>query len=848
MLQNPRLWRVGLGVLSTGAYLVALQLPLASETWPAPHGAATPVPALSHTFVQVAAASSGVPEDISAYRELVVDKYCVRCHNDRMKVANLSLAGIDLTNASGDAAVGRELEKVVLKLRAQAMPPNGSPRPDAATMEGFVTALEASLDRSAIERPNPGRKETFHRLNRAEYKNAVRDVLGLDIDVSGLVPSDASSYGFDNIAGVVKLSNALVERYSVAAEKIARVAVGSPAIQYSVAETLLTSETDQNQRLAGLPLGSRGGTLIRHWFPLDAEYEIAIDLLEGTYSNRTASRVGFNEPHTVEVSVDGDRVFEHTFPVRNQAVRQRGGGFTMDRDTETALTVKVPIKAGPHDIVVTFPKKSSALSTFARNWFAVPFYGSGAGEGSGGVPGTSYRPALGTVRIAGPFNPTGPGDTPSRRRIFTCTPSASLTEGACANQILTRVARAAYRRPITGSDLGPLLELFARGKREGGGSFERGIELAVQRILVSPQFLFRIEREPQLQATSRVYRIPDVDLASRLSFFLWSSVPDEALLTIAERGTLQRPEVLREQVRRMLADPKAEAFIQNFTGQWLMLRNLPGTSVDLGEFPDFEGSLRLAYKRETELFFTDVLRNPNASAMQLLDADFTYLNEQLARHYGVPGVAGEEFRRVPVIAGSRRPGGLLGQGSVLMGTSYANRTSPTIRGKFILSTFLGTPPPEPPPNIPALEENKIGVETKVLSVRERLAAHRKSPACSGCHNVMDPLGLALENFDAVGRWRDKEEGGAPIDSTVMLFDGTELKSPTDLRNALVLRRENVLRTITERLMTYALGRGVDYYDYPAIRRIVRDAKAQSLESLILGIVLSEPFQYRRAES
>jgi hypothetical protein len=713
-------------------------------------------------------------------------------------------------------------------------------------LASFATTLEHALDASAARHPNPGRLETFHRLNRAEYRNAIRDVLGVEVAVDDLVPQDETSYGFDNNAGVLRLSHTFVERYASAATKIARLALGSPAIPSGEVTTLMTSDLSQESHQEGLPLGTRGGTVVRHWVPLDAEYELTIKLLsnQGEYNEPA-----FDEPHTIELSIDGERRLVHTYKVQPKSAR-RGFGFGPPPPGEEGpgearvkyegLKTKLTLSAGPHDIIVAFPKKSQALSPYNRDWFAIPFF---SGVGSG-LSDTMHAPALGSITIAGPFNPTGPGDTPSRRQILTCVPTGPADEARCAQRILSSLARKAYRRTTTPAEVQLLMDFFERGRAAEQGGFERGLELAVQRLLVSPEFLFRIERDPNGTAPGTDYRLDDFALASRLSFFLWSSVPDEALLTAAQRGTLKDPKVLASQVRRMISDSKSQAFVSNFTGQWLYLRNVPRATIDTASFPDFESGLRRAYATETQMFFRDLLDAPTKSAMEFLRADYTFVNESLARHYGIPAVFGEYFRKVPMTGG--RPGGLLGHGSVLMATSYANRTAPTIRGKFILGTFLGTPPPDPPPNIPALRENQVGTEVGPQSVRERLAEHRRNPACAGCHNLMDPLGLALENFDAVGRWRAVGEDGAPIDASVVLFDGSTLNGPADLRNALAKREDNFLRTLTGRLMTYALGRGVLYYDEPTIRRIAREADSQSLQSIILGIVMSDPFQKRRA--
>jgi len=499
----------------------------------------------------------------------------------------------------------------------------------------------------------------------------------------------------------------------------------------------------------------------------------------------------------------------------------------------------VKVSAGVHDLGLAFVKKSSAFSLTQRDWFLRPV---------AGIGDTRYEPQLGSITIAGPFNPTGPGDTPSRRRVFLCRPANSADEARCGRQILSTFARRAYRRPVADADLEPLLTFFDRGRTAPGATFETGVELGLRRLLVSPSFLFRVEVEPAGVARNTAYRISDVELASRLSFFLWSSIPDDQLLEIAVRGQLKNPTVLNQQVRRMLADPRSEALVKNFAGQWLYLRNLPKAPKDGAVFPDFEGSLRQAFQRETELFFESILRDERASVLDLLRANYTFLNQPLAQYYGIPNVFGPNFRRVELGA-SVRPGGVLGQGSVLMATSYPTRTSPVIRGKWIMTNLLGVPPPDPPPNVPALPEAATGQAVALtLSVRERMEVHRASPNCASCHKLMDPLGLALENFDAVGKWRALNETGTPIDTSGVLFDGAAVNGPTALRDALLKHPESIVRTVTERLMTYALGRGVEYYDQPVIRKIAGDPAHATFTAIITGIVNSMPFQMRRSSS
>jgi hypothetical protein len=802
----------------------------------------------------------------------VIEQYCVTCHNQRQRTAGLALDGLDLARAAESAEVW---ERVVRKLRVGAMPPMGAPRPEDATLLRVVSSIEMQIDRAAAARPNPGRTETFHRLNRTEYGNAVRDLLALDVDVAALIPADESSFGFDNIAGVTKISPVFMERYAAAAQKVSRLAVGSLNTPPSETVFRFSSDINQDDHIEGLSLGTRGGRLVRHNFPLDAEYEITLELLrDGNDFVPT-----YNDPHSLEVTVDGARAQVFTFGEKRQpgtrgrggagrgagrggaraggAGRESGGGAEQGNRGNAAavdviedanrgsgnhkpFTFGLPVKAGPRDLGVAFIKKSSALTLTQRQWFQRPV---------AGIGDTRYQPQLGTIVIAGPFNATGPGETPSRSRIFSCRPASRPDEARCARQVVSTLARLAYRRPVTETDLQPLLGFFAEGRKQGG-DFEAGIELALRRILVSPNFLFRVEADPPRIAPNTNYRISDLELASRLSFFLWSSIPDEQLLDVAARGTLRDPAVLKQQVRRMLADARSEALVKNFAGQWLYLRNVRDAKTDGSTFPDFEGSLRTAFQRETELFFGSILRDENASVLELLRADYTFLNQRLAQYYGIPNVYGPNFRRVS-LAGNVRGGGLLSHGSILLATSYPTRTSPVIRGKWIMTTVLGVPPPDPPPNVPALPERTSGQAVAMTaSVRERLERHRSDPACASCHKLMDPLGLALENFDAVGRWRTSNETGTPLDTSSVLFDGTKVDGPIALRDALLKHPESIVRTITERLLTYALGRGVEYYDAPAIRQITRDAGSPnaSFTSIIVGIVNSLPFQMRRSAS
>jgi mono/diheme cytochrome c family protein len=741
----------------------------------------------------------------------VIDRYCVTCHNTRLNTANLALDTLDLAAVGEHAAVW---EKVVRKLRGGLMPPAGARRPDHATQDGLVTWLETQLDASAAARPNPGRTETFHRLNRAEYRNAVRDVLALDLDVAALLPGDSASYGFDNMAGALKLSESLMERYLSAARKISRAAVGSapPGI---AAETYNVSPAlRQDQQVEGLPFGTRGGTLITHQFPQDAEYVFNFNL-----ANTTAGA-------DLDVLLDGQHIKQ--FNVKR-------GGRAVDADGNEIiekLEIRVPVTAGPHEVGAAFVKAPTVLAEANRRPFLNPT-----------VSGTGMA-ALRSITITGPFASQGASNTPSRGRIFVCRPDASgRNEAACARTILSTVARRAYRRPVDDEDLKTLMAAYSQGRTDA--TFDAGIERGLQQILISPQFLFRVEIDPASARPGSSYRISDLDLASRLSFFLWSSVPDDELLDLAARGRLRQPGVIDQQVRRMLADPRSEALTANFAGQWLQLRNLAAVTPSEVLFPDFDDTLRQAFRRETELFFDSVIRE-DRRLLDLLDADYSFMNERLARHYGLPGIKGSHFRRVTLADQNRR--GLLGQGSILTITSHPVRTSPVFRGKWILDNLLGTPPPDPPANVPPLPEKTGAYASRMPSMRERMAQHRENAVCASCHAMIDPLGFGLERYDPVGRWRDVDENFTPIDASGMLPDGTRFNGVAELRAALARRPERFVSAFTEKLTTYALGRGLEPYDMPALRKIVRDAAAADYKtsSLVLGIVKSLPFQYRVA--
>ena len=796
----------------------------------------------------------------SAQQSVLLDEYCVTCHNeDRLEAGRVPVAfeSLDMANPGADAELW---ENVVRKMRAGVMPPAGRPRPEVAASEGFVSRVETGLDAVAAARPNPGRVEAFHRLNRAEYRNAVRDLLHLDIDVGELLPADDASYGFDNIAGVLRFSPTLMERYLVAAKKVSRLAVGTRPPFPNLDVFRLADDLPQNDRFEELPFGTRGGALIPYNFPTDGEYTIRVKLARQTGST-DGNIPNFYQPQQLEVSLDGERLGVFTLEASVPPGQRQRGSVRTDRtilDQEWAVRFRA--KAGPREVMATFINRTPALlETLIEPYLrALPSgphnWGSRNGvhlksvEISGPFPFSETPPVSRTSATA---SPDETDETPSHRRIFVCRPAEVSEEAGCASTILSALARRAYRRPVTDADVAGLLSFYEEGRTEGG--FESGIEMAVRRLLVSPEFLFRTESDPADIAPDTNYRISDLELASRLSFFVWSSIPDDELLDLANGGTLHQPAVLEQQVRRMLADPRSHAIVDNFVGQWLLLRNIPALAPDPYKDPDFDESLRQALRRETELFFESIMRE-NRSVVELLNADYTFLNQRLAKHYGIPFVQGDHFRRVTLPEGSVR-GGLLGQGSILSVTSQPNRTSPVARGKWILENILGVSPPDPPPNVPDLEENET-VAT-ALTMRERMETHRANPVCASCHRMMDPLGLALENFDQAGRWRIVEESFdsrsasfAPIDASGVLPDGTTFTGATALRSVLVSRSDRFVATMTEKLLTYALGRGLEFYDMPAVREITGQAARNDyhFSSLVLGVVNSMPFQMRRSES
>jgi mono/diheme cytochrome c family protein len=752
----------------------------------------------------------------------LLDKYCVGCHSAKAKVAGLFLDKMDVEHIGEGAEVW---EKVVRKIHGGTMPPLGMPRPDKATLDGFAASLETSLDRAAASRVEPGRAG-LHRLNRAEYDNAIRDLLALKIDVTSLLPADDESNGFDNIADVLRVSPSLLEQYLSASRTISSLAVGDRGLGPVAQVYQVPPNLAQAEHIEGLPLGTRGGILIHQNFPLDGQYEFSVYLLR----NIVGYMPGLEYAHQFEITVDGVRIFlSHVGGEEDNKMMDTNLGLA-GNTIDARLRTRVPLKAGPHAVGVAFIAKNHSesvepLQPFTRNLDL---------QDMNGIPLIDH------VQITGPFQATGPGETPSRNRIFVCRPAKDADELPCAKKIISTLARRAYRRPVNDADLELLLSFYQKGRNKG--SFDAGIETALRLILTDPKFLYRAEPDAPDAAPGSINRIGDLELASRLSFFLWSSIPDDELLNVAAQGKLKDPDTLQRQVKRMLADPKAEALVTNFASEWLFLRNLQSVNPAGEDFPNFDENLRRAFRQETELFVGSIFRE-DRNVLDLLNANYTYVNERLAKHYGIPNIYGSQFRRVTVTDDARR--GLLGQGSILTVTSYPTRTSPVLRGKWILENILGTPPPPPPPNVPALKENDEG--GKVTTVRERMEEHRKNPACATCHRVMDPLGFSLDNFDAVGAWRSKE-AGLPIDASGQLADGTKVSGVVDLRQALLQHPERFVATMTEKMMTYALGRGLEYYDMPVVRSITRDAAKNDyrFSSIVMGIVKSTPFQMKRA--
>lgn len=778
----------------------------------------------------------------------LMNRYCITCHNEKLKTGGLELEKLDPDHAGANAEAW---EKVVRKIRAGMMPPAGAPRPDRQALDAFAGAVEGALDRAAALNPNPGRAP-LHRMNRGEYANAIRDLLGIEVDPTTLLPADDSSNGFDNIADVLGVSPALLERYVSAAAKISRLAVGDPDTAPTDVTYTVKGDLTQTETIDGLPLGTRGGALIEHNFPLDAEYLIKLSLSKLSFGQVFGQSA---QGQQLEVTMNGERVKIYELEDVAYFFMRESPGTPAPKPPLTDplaervkmspnihLEFRLNVKAGPQAIGVDFPQSGyDAIEDLVRRPMS-----STHDPNIGMQYGYTAVPHLARVDITGPYNPTGPGDTPSRRRIFVCHPSAPAEEIPCARKIVSNLVRRAFRRAPSDADLETLLSFYQQ-ERTNTGRFEGGIEMALRRILADPEFVFRFEPPPAQVPPNTPYRISDTELASRLSFFLWSSIPDDELLNLAIEGKLHQPEVLEQETRRMLADPRSRALVINFAGQWLYLRDLKSANPDSREFPDFDDNLRQAFQRETEMLFESILRE-DRSVLDLLDADYTFVNERLAKHYGIPNVYGPDFRRVPVPNDARR--GLLGQGSILLVTSNANRTSPVERGKWILENLLGSPPPLPPPNVPPLKENTSGVAG--TSVRERMEEHRSNPACAGCHKIMDPIGLALENFDGVGQWRTMDSG-FKIDASGQLVDGTKIDGPASLRKALLDRSEAFVATVTEKLLMYGVGRETKYTDMPVVRAIMREAAREAapdryrFSELVLGIVRSQPFQMREVQ-
>jgi mono/diheme cytochrome c family protein len=767
-------------------------------------------PPLAHAAGQATATPAAVPRNAS-----LVGEYCVGCHNDRVKRGDLVLSHLDETRVAADAPTW---EKVIRKVRSGMMPPANARRPDAARVAAFLTSVEASLDKAAFAAPNPG-KAALHRLNRTEYGNSIRDLLGFEFNVTALLPPDDQSHGFDNIAESLTISPTLMESYIRAGDAIARMAVGDRSISPRVETYRVPQTVTQKEHVDGTPLGTRGGIAVRHFFPADGEYTFGMAFYH--YNGKIFGSLQDSEQ--IEVSVDGQRVALLDVNLKMPA-------------TDETRTRPVKIAAGQRLVSAAFIKRAEGPvqdfvmpSETALNNLAAE------------VPGVTGLLHLTTLGITGPRNVTGVSETPSRRKVFSCRPATVADEEPCARTIFSTLARPAFRRPVTKADLDHLMGLF-RDARKNQGDFENGVRMGLQAIVSDPEFVFRFERTPAGAAPGAITRISDLELASRLSFFLWSSIPDEPLIALAADKQLSEPAVLEQQVRRVLADPRADALANNFASQWLHLRNLRDWHPDPYAFPDGERNLMTSMERETELFFMNIVR-ADRPILELLTADYTFIDGRLARHYGIPNVVGNRFRRVPVTDERRR--GLLGHASILTVTSYPTRTSPVVRGKWILDNLLGAPPPQPPPEVPPLKENTEDV--KPLPLRARLQEHRANPTCAACHATMDPIGFALENFDAVGASRVLDSG-EPIDPSGQLVDGTKLDGPVGLRNVLLNRADLFSSTFTEKLLTYAIGRGLEYHDMPAVRSIVRSAAQDGgrFSGFVLGIVNSAPFRMRIA--
>jgi hypothetical protein len=759
------------------------------------------------------------------------EKYCVSCHNKR--TLNPADEPVNLEAAAFDDLLGHAgaLERVLRKLSVRAMPPPGMPRPSEAEYAGFTSWLAASLDRAWEGKSTPGRY-VVHRLNRAEYANAVRDLLAVDIDVSDLLPTDGAEFGFDNIATALKTSPLLLEGYVNAAQRVAAMAVGDPQVKPGSTEHSISREFSQNGYIDGLPLGTVGGTVVRHVFPADAEYKLSGRLVRGVQEGY-AGVEGNDTPYTFVITVDGAEVYSAPVGGPKDHEIQAADLAAAQPIIDKRMTGRARVTAGPHDVGFTWKERPFQLQDV---WEP-------SRRDSQEIHMVGGLPKLRSVSIDGPYNVYGLSEGPSRQRLFVCHPGTGSADETCAVKILTNLARRAYRRPVTPAEVEAPISFYKRS-RQSGGNFDDGIRAGVARVLSSPYFLYRIEKDPAGAPAGVAHPVSDIELASRLSFFLWSSIPDEKLLDLAAAGRLRAPGVLTGQVQRMLDDERSDALVNNFTGQWLQLRNLEAkVAPDLLMFPDFDDNTRQGLRKETELFFAYILRE-NRSALDLLSADYTFLDERLARHYGIPGVYGPQFRRVKLTDPNRR--GLLGQGSILSMTSVATRTSPVFRGKYVLSTFLNTPPPPPPPNVPTLDESNKAASAVPKTVRAQLEMHRKNQPCASCHRVIDPVGFALENFNSVGQWRNAGPDGAPLDVAGVLADGSQVNGPAALREAILSRPNALVTVVTEKMLTYALGRGLEPADMPVVRRIVKKAAQNDyrLSSVVMGIVESAPFQMR----
>jgi hypothetical protein len=821
---------LGTGLLWAGVTLLSAQSPAPSRQTPSqPKSSAAQTPAAPAAQTTARAAVAQPATATLDKQKAWVKQYCVTCHNTRNPLpandpVNLETASLD--DLTKDAETW---ERVLRKVNVRAMPPQGMPHPTEASYADFTGWLTSSLDRAWQGKATPGRY-VVHRLNRGEYRNAVRDLLALDVDVSALLPNDGGDFGFDNIATALTTSPLLLDGYVTAAQRISTLAVGDPKVAPTTAEFLITRNLSQNARVEGLPLGTRGGRVVRHVFPADGEYKLIGRLYRGIEEGYSGVE-GNDTPNTFIVTIDGEEVYRADIGGPEDHAAQAKSMNDIRPIIDARMTATVKVTAGPHDVGFTFKERQAQ-----RQDVWVPSV-----RDSQEIHFTGGEPKLKTVGIEGPYKVTGVSPTASRERLFVCTPKAAAEEAACAQRILLNVAKRAFRRPVTAADAEAPLAFYSDA-RSRGESFDAGIRAGLARVLVSPYFLYRVERDPAGLRTGASRRVSDIELASRLSFFLWSSIPDQRLMDLAAAGGLRAPGVLAAQVKRMLADARADALVNNFTGQWLQLRNLESkVQPDILMFPDFDDNIRDAFRKETELLFAHIVRE-NRSAMELLSADYTFLNERLARHYGVRGVYGTRFRQVKLTDPNRF--GLLGHGSILSLTSVATRTSPVYRGKYVLSTFLNTPPPPPLPNVPTLEESNK--ENAPKTVREQLERHRTPVVCASCHRVIDPPGFALEQFNSVGQWRTKGDNGAVIDSGGILADGSKVDGPVALRNAILARPEAFATVLTERLMTYALGRGIEPSDMPVIRAVVRKSALDNyrLAGIIQGIIDSAPFQMR----